>query len=105
VLIDLCLGGNVQKDFIDLTKIMVGITAIIPNNFLKEKIGLYHSNDILAFPGGQFLELMFSKNQIDNYFNDVVNVGFKLVEVSDNRIDITPQEKSNLIKMVRQEYG
>jgi len=112
VLIDRYFGVSTQKDFlnlsgdfIDIAKIMVGIPAIIPKNVLKEKIEIYHSNDILAFPGGQFLELMFSKNQINHYFDDVVSSGFKLVEVSDNRIDISPKEKSDLIKTASQKYG
>ena len=61
VLIDRYFGVSTQKDFlnlsgdfIDIAKIMVGIPAIIPKNVLKEKIEIYHSNDILAFPGGQF---------------------------------------------------
>jgi len=112
VLIDRHLGVSAQKDFlcssgdfIDIAKIMVGIPAIIPKNVLKEKIDIYHSNNILAFPGGQFLELMFSQNQIKNYFEDIVNTGFKLVEVSDNRIDISPQEKSDLIKTAIEKYN
>ena len=34
-----------------------------------------------------------------------IECGFKLIEVSDNVIDISSQEKSNLIKTAAQEYG
>ena len=112
VMIDRNLGIHSQEDlitlsgdFVDIAKIMVGISAIIPKNVLKKKIDTYHSNDILAFPGGQFLELMFSEQQVDNYFKDVANAGFRLVEVSDNRIDITTQEKGDLIKTAIEKYG
>ena len=91
---------KVSEDYVDIAKIMVDLPAIIPQTVLKKKIEIYHSNDILAFTGGQFLELMFSKQQVDNYFDDLVNAGFRLVEVSDNRFDISANAKSSLIKTV-----
>jgi phosphosulfolactate synthase len=112
VMIDRNLGINSQKefitvsgDFVDIVKIMVGIPAIIPQNVLRQKIEIYKLNNIMAFPGGQFLELMFYKKQISDYFSDVVNAGFKLVEVSDNRVDISSQKKSDLIKTAIEKYG
>ena len=38
------------------------------------------------------------------YFSDIIKAGFKLVEVSDNLIDISPDKKCSLIKMAIQEY-
>jgi len=112
VIIDEKLGLKVQEDFldlmadyIDLVKIGVGIPALIETQTLRKKIDLYHKNNILAFPGGQFLEYVIAKNKVREYFSDIIKAGFNLVEVSDNLIDISPEKKCGLIKMAVQEYG
>ena len=96
---------SIVADYVDVAKIMVGISALIETQTLRKKIDLYYKYNILAFPGGQFLEYVIAKNKIREYFSDVIKAGFKLVEVSDNRVDISPQEKSDLIKTASQEYG
>ncbi|MBA7498492.1 Phosphosulfolactate synthase [subsurface metagenome] len=96
---------NLMADYIDLVKIATGVAALIEDQTLRKKIDLYHENNILAFPGGQFLEYVITKNKVREYFSDVIKAGFKLVEVSDNLIDISPEKKCGLVKMAKQEYG
>ncbi len=112
VIIEQKLGLKLQKDslslmadYIDLAKIATGVAALIEDQTLRKKIDLYHENNILAFPGGQFLEYVIAKNKVREYFSDVIKAGFKLVEVSDNLIDISPDKKCSFIKMATQEYG
>ena len=99
VIIEQKLGLKPQKDslslmadYIDLAKIATGAAALIEDQTLRKKIDLYHKNNILAFPGGQFLEYVIAKNKEREYFLDVIKAGFKLVEVSDNLIDISPKK-------------
>ncbi|RKX30143.1 MAG: phosphosulfolactate synthase, partial [Verrucomicrobia bacterium] len=47
---------SVSAPHVDLAKIAVGIAALLPTDTLKAKIASYAENNILAFPGGQFLE-------------------------------------------------
>jgi len=96
---------NLAADYIDLAKIVTGISALIEDKILREKIDLYHKYDILVFPGGQFLEYVIAKDKVQEYFTDVVKAGFRLVEVSDNLVDISSDKKCSLIKMASQEYG
>jgi len=112
VIIDRKLGLKAQEDFLDLTgdyvdvaKIMVGIPALIEAQTLKKKIDLYHQHNVLVFPGGQFLEYVIAQDKVPAYFTDIIKAGFRLVEVSDNLIDISPDKKCGLIKMAIQEYG
>mgnify|MGYP000076500445 FL=1 len=112
VIIDHGLGVETEKDilevsseYIDIAKIMVGIPALIEKSVLAKKIELYHEKDVLAFPGGQFLEYAFRFDRVHQYFEAVKNAGFRLIEVSDNLLDISPAEKSKLIKIAREEYG
>jgi len=112
VIIETKLGLKLQKDFldlmadyVDLAKIATGISALIEAQTLRKKIELYHKYNILAFPGGQFLEYVTAKDKVREYYSDTIKAGFRLVEVSDNLIDISPDKKCSLIKMAIQEYG
>jgi len=112
VIIDERLGLKTQKDllnlaadYVDLVKIATGIPVLIEAQTLKKKIDLYHQHNVLAFPGGQFLEYVIAKDKVQEYFTDIIKAGFNLVEVSDNLIDISPEKKCGLIKMAVQEYG
>ncbi len=72
---------------------MVGISALINAQILRKKIDLYHQHNVLAFPGRQFLEYAIAKEKVKEYISDIIKAGFKLVEVSDNLIDISSEEK------------
>ena len=75
-------------DTIDYAKIAVGIAGLMPQDQLRQKIDLYREHDILAFPGGMFLEYAFAKDQVELYLDSVCAAGFEVVEVSDNAVDI-----------------
>jgi phosphosulfolactate synthase len=58
------VGVAKQKDliqtcgyFVDLAKIVVAVSRILPQEVLAKKIQLYKENQIQPFPGGQFLEI------------------------------------------------
>jgi phosphosulfolactate synthase len=111
-IIDERLGVHSQEDFlnlagayVDLAKIGVGTSLLMDSAILKEKIRIYHDHDIAVFPGGQFLEYVISKNKTNEYFSSVQKAGFKMVEVSDNLIDISRQTKMDLIKRAKEEFG
>jgi len=112
VIIDEKLGLKAQEDFlnlagnyVDLAKIATGVSSLIDAEILRGKISLYEKYEVDCFPGGQFLEYVVAKDRVREYFSDVLNAGFKVVEVSDNLIDLSPQVKGDLIKLASQEYG
>jgi phosphosulfolactate synthase len=112
VIIDEKLGLRAQEDFlnlagiyVDLAKIATGISSLIDAETLKAKIKLYDTYKVACFPGGQFLEYVTAKDQVRDYFSDLLSAGFKNVEVSDNLIDITQETKCDLIRIACQEYG
>lgn len=96
---------EIASDYIDIAKIMVGIPALIQEEILRRKIALYHQYDVDVFPGGQFMEYAVKKNKTAEYLTAVKESGFRLVEVSDNILDISFEDKSRLIRTVSQEYG
>jgi len=98
-------GLNRQKDlietsgyFVDLAKIVVAISRIMPREVLTRKIQLYQENRIEPFPGGQFLEIAILQKRVKEYFRGALSVGYEAIEVSDNAITLTPGEKKDVIR-------
>ncbi len=99
------VGRARQKDliqtsgyFVDLAKIVVGLSRILPRDILAQKIQLYKENQIQPFPGGQFLEIAVLQKRVKEYCAAALEIGFETIEVSDNAITLTLKEKSRVIK-------
>lgn len=84
--------------FVDLAKIVVGLSRILPRDILAQKIQLYEKNQIGPFPGGQFLEIAVLQNRVKEYCAAALEIGYEIIEVSDNAITLSPEEKSGIIK-------
>ena len=99
------MGLGRQKDliqtsgyFVDLAKIVVALSRILPRDVLARKIKLYQENRIEPFPGGQFLEIAILQKRVREYCRAARKVGFRTVEVSDNAITLSPREKGRVIQ-------
>ncbi len=85
-------------DFVDLAKIVVAISRILPRKILTEKIRLYKENQIQPFPGGQFLEIAILQKRIKEYCQAALKAGYETIEVSDNAITLSSKEKGSVIR-------
>jgi phosphosulfolactate synthase len=99
------VGLGRQKDliqtsgyFVDLAKIVVALSRILPRDVLARKIKLYQENRIEPFPGGQFLEIAILQKRVQEYCRAARRVGFRTIEVSDNAITLSPKQKSRVIQ-------
>lgn len=99
------VGPGRQKDliqtggyFVDLAKIAVAVSRILPRDTLARKIQLYKENQIEPFPGGQFLEIAVLQKRVKEYCAAALEIGYETIEVSDNAITLSPDEKSRIIK-------
>jgi phosphosulfolactate synthase len=99
------VGLGRQKDliqtsgfYVDLAKIVVALSRILPRDVLARKIKLYQENRIEPFPGGQFLEIAILQKRVREYCRAARKVGFRTVEVSDNAITLSPREKGRVIQ-------
>ena len=84
--------------FVDLAKIVVAISRVLPRDILAEKIRHYQKNGIQPFPGGQFLEIAILQRRVKEYCRGALDVGYEAIEVSDNAITLTPGEKRAVIQ-------
>ena len=99
---------DIAGDAIDIAKIAVGLSGIISERVLSEKIRIYNDYGVDAFIGGQFLEYGIFHQGLEvaeRYFEEASRLGFKVVEVSDNNLKITPEDKFELIRMGSKDFG
>jgi phosphosulfolactate synthase len=115
MMIDWGMGVAQQRDildiagaYIDIAKIAVGLSGIISERVLTEKIAAYADHQVSAFIGGQFLEYGVYRQGMEiakRYYEEARRVGFEYVEVSDNNLDISPEDKYELVRMGVEDFG
>ena len=99
---------NIAAAYIDIAKIAVGLSGLISEGVLAEKIVAYAEHQVNAFIGGQFLEYGVYHHGLEiakRYFEEVRRLGFEYVEVSDNCLEISPEDKYELIRMGAEDFG
>jgi phosphosulfolactate synthase len=77
----------------------------MPLSYLQRKLKLYHDHEIVAFPGGQFLEYAVYHGETDAVFAGAIEAGYRCIEVSDNILEISAPEKMALIRQAREDHG
>ena len=92
---------SVAAPYVDIVKLGFG-TAVVTAN-LREKIDIYHSQDIPVYFGGTLFEAFLIRNQFDDYLAAVKDYGIKHVEVSDGSITIPHPEKCGYIEKLAKE--
>ncbi|MFB6070146.1 MAG: phosphosulfolactate synthase [Halanaeroarchaeum sp.] len=84
--------------WIDSYKFQRAALAIQPPSLIQAKLDLFAENDVLAFPGGNFLEAAYHEGSEREYLEAVHDVGVPGVEVSSTSIDIALEEKVALVE-------
>ena len=86
--------------YVDHAKLVVGTARLYPEDHLLEKLGIYREFDVHPFIGGQFLEYVFATQGFPGvrpYCKEARRLGFEAIEVSDNRVPLTDEERTRLI--------
>lgn len=111
MVIDWGLGPHAQQDlltvgsaYVDLAKVAVGVSRLLPNELLRQKITDYQQRGVEPFPGGQFLEYAEVQGLCDRYLPAVCMAGYRWVEVSDNLAPVGLQWKREIIARAVNEY-
>ncbi|MEM7405691.1 MAG: phosphosulfolactate synthase, partial [Pseudomonadota bacterium] len=86
--------------YVDLVKLVVGTARLYQESYLKQKLALYETFQIRPFLGGQFLEYVYSRSGMSGvqpFFEEAVRLGIEAVEVSDNVVPLSHNERQELI--------
>lgn len=108
LIIDTGQGINATQDlletasnYIDYCKMGWATWLIMPENLIKKKIKIYHEHNIQTLSGGSALEAAILTGKLEEFLEALKDLGFTAIEISTGIINISPQEKSKLIKNVK----
>ena len=87
-----------SKDFIDIVKFGFG-TALVAKN-IREKIKLYHKNDIKVYLGGTLFEAFIARNMFQEYCDFIQDLELDTVEISDGSIKMNHDKKCEYINQL-----
>lgn len=63
----------------------------------REKIRIYRAHDIRPFPGGIVFEIGCLRGQLAQVYRRLVDFGFPAIEISDNIIELTLDQKKRVV--------
>lgn len=90
--------------FVDFAKIATGTARLYPKKYLTAKLELYRHYDVRPFIGGQFAEYVFAvqgRQAMPRFFDEAVGLGFDTIEISDNCVPLTDDQRTDLITEAR----
>jgi phosphosulfolactate synthase len=82
--------------FIDQIKIHNTYPLLISNDLLQKKISYYHDFDIKVSTGSTLTEYAISQNSLENYIKECAKMGFDIIEIGENNIDIDIEKKKKI---------
>jgi phosphosulfolactate synthase len=88
-------------NYIDLAKIKTGTARLYSRKVLLEKLDTYRKAGIQPFIGGQFHEYVFAvsgEQALPKFYAEAIALGFQAIEISDNVVPLTPQQRSSQIQ-------
>ena len=91
---------DLAAPYIDLMKIKTGTARLYPRDALVRKLALYEELGVQPFLGGQFHEYVFSilgEVALPKFYAEARALGFRAIEISDNTVPLTPQQRRNQI--------
>ncbi|MCP5368847.1 MAG: phosphosulfolactate synthase [Hyphomicrobiales bacterium] len=86
--------------YLDLAKVATGTSRLYSEEHLRRKLDLYRSHAVRPFLGGQFQEYVFAtqgEQAIPSFLDEAKRLGFEVVEVSDNTVPLSPEQRKRQI--------
>jgi phosphosulfolactate synthase len=95
---------EVGGDYIDIFKIATGTSRLFTRDHLMAKLALLRDHNVRPFLGGQFQEYVLHTMGIEafpRHLAEARELGFDMVEISDNIVDLGEGTRDRLINAVR----
>ena len=94
---------DVGERYIDIFKVATGTARLFPRDHLVEKLALLRDRDVRPFLGGQMQEYVLHTMGIEampGHLREAHALGFDMIEISDNIVDLGVGGRERLIGMV-----
>ena len=95
---------DLAGDYIDIFKVATGTARLFDRDHLIKKLALLRRHGVRSLLGGQFQEYVLHTMGIEafpRHLEEARAVGFDLIEVSDNVVDLGPGTRERLFDAVR----
>ena len=92
---------ELQGQFVDLAKLVVGTARLYEEPYLRNKLALYQEYQVGPFLGGQFMEYVLSTQGpagVKPYCEEAKRLGFRALEVSDNVVSMDSETRRDVIR-------
>ena len=93
---------DLAAPYLDLAKIATGTSRLYPEDLLRKKLDLYADRGVRPFLAGQFQEFVFATQGADaipSFLDEAQRLGFQAVEVSDNTVPLSRDERKAQIAL------
>ena len=104
------LGMRGQRDLleaaaphIDSAKIYGGFPALFPESLIRDKIALYKDYGVRVHCGGLCFEVAWLQGRLDDFFAGVRELGFTEIEISENYITLSLEDRGAVLRRCRTE--
>lgn len=91
-------------DYMDIFKFVTGTSRLMSPEHIQRKTALLREHEVRPFLGGQFQEYVLHTMGIDafpQHLNEAKRLGFEIVEISDNVVELPDGVRKKLMDMVR----
>jgi len=93
---------EVAADYIDYAKIYAMNALLIPADTVKRTTRLYLDAGVVPFAGGILFEYAWRRNQIGELIGHLKRLGIPGLEISENYVTLTDDERHRLIERFQQ---
>ena len=93
------------SDYIDMAKVAATIPGLLSEKVLKKKLATYAEAGISTSQGGLFTEYAYVQNKVEALFAEIARLGFTAVEISDNLLNWSLEEKRQTIRTATEDFG
>jgi phosphosulfolactate synthase len=91
--------------YVDMAKIAATIPGLLPKDILRKKIAAYKEAGVSTSQGGLFTEYAYLQGKLPEFFNEITELGFSAVEISDNLLNWSLEEKRQTIRTAIDDFG
>lgn len=94
-------GLELAADYIDFIKLGFGTLCLTPLQIVRKKLALAKKYQVALYPGGTLFEWFAAKGKWMEYFQQLSNLGFTWVEITDGIITLDPKIRAQAIQTAK----
>lgn len=92
---------ELAANYIDFIKLGFGTLSLTPRHIVQKKISLANQHHVSLYPGGTFFEWFAIDGKEECYFQQLCELGFKWVEISDGTISMDSKVRAQRIQTAK----